>query len=80
MNVTMEDLRNFLQSEIQNLIFKRVEINESLVKSRLLDSITLVDVAVSIEEKTGIRITRQDFVPENFDTIELMVTFIASKI
>jgi len=75
----MEEIRDFLQSEIRNLIFKHVEVNESLVESRLLDSITLVDLAVAIEEKTGIRITRQDFTPEHFDTIEKMVAFITGK-
>lgn len=75
----MEEIGQFLQEEIKKLIFKQVTMNESLVESRLLDSITLVDLAVSIEEKTGVRITRQDFVPENFDSIERMIAFIASK-
>jgi len=75
----MEEIGEFLQAEIYKLIFKRVTVDESLVKSRLLDSITLVDLSVSIEDKTGIHITRQDFVPENFDTIERMLDFISSK-
>lgn len=49
----MEGLKDFIQQEIANLAFKKVTYEESLVKSKVLDSITLVELMVLIEEKPG---------------------------
>ena len=47
----MEDIKLFIQKEIMNLAFKKVSFEESLITSKLLDSITVIDLLVSIEEK-----------------------------
>ena len=49
----MEDIKNFIQEEIKTIVFKKVGFEESIVKSKLLDSIAMIDLIVSIEEKTG---------------------------
>lgn len=69
----MEDLKAFIQSEILLLAFKKVGFDESLIKSKLLDSITVVDLIVSIEEKIGKQIPQHLIEDENFDTIDKII-------
>lgn len=65
----MDDLKAFIQQEIAQLAFKKVAFDESLIRSNLLDSITVVDLVISIEEKTGKRIPQHLITEENMDTI-----------
>ena len=76
----MEDLKSFLQKEIENLTFSKVGIDESLINSKLLDSISIVDLAVAIEEKTGIHISGTDINEKNFDSINKIILFINEKV
>ena len=74
----MEDIKTFIQSEVLLLAFKKVSFDESLMKSKLLDSITLVDLIVSIEEKTGKEIPQYLIVDDNFETINKIIETISS--
>ena len=74
----MEDIKTFIQSEVLLLAFKKVSFDESLMKSKLLDSITLVDLIVSIEEKTGKEIPQYLIVDDNFETINKIIETIGS--
>ena len=69
----MDDLRTFIQQEITSLAFKKVSTDESLVKSNLLDSITMVELIVSIEERIGKRFPQHLINDENFETIETIM-------
>ena len=73
----MEDLKAFIQSEVLLLAFKKVSYDESIVKSQLLDSITLVDLIVSIEEKTGKEVPQHLITDDNFDTIDKIIETIS---
>lgn len=68
-NAFMEELKLFIQSEIMNLAFVKVDFDESLIKSKLLDSITVVDLLVAVEEKTGKKIPQHLVNEEHLDTI-----------
>lgn len=69
----MEGLKDFIQQEIANLAFKKVTYEESLVKSKVLDSITLVELMVLIEEKTGKQFPQYLINDENFETINKII-------
>lgn len=69
----MDDLKIFIQNEIAQLAFKKVAFDESLIHSKLLDSITVVDLMVSVEEKTGKRIPLHLMTEEQLDTIDKIV-------
>ncbi|PKP18958.1 MAG: hypothetical protein CVU05_12450 [Bacteroidetes bacterium HGW-Bacteroidetes-21] len=68
----MADIREFIQNEIKSLAFKKVGFDDSLVKSKLLDSITFVELLVSIEDKTGKTFPQHMVNPENLDTINMI--------
>ncbi len=69
----MDGLKIFIQNEIANLVFTKVDFDESLITSKLLDSITLVDLLVSIEEQTGKQIPQYLVNEDNFDTIHKII-------
>jgi acyl carrier protein len=72
----MEELIPFIQQEIQTLAFKKVGPDDSLLRSKVLDSISLVDLIVAIEEKIGKRFPQHMMKEENFETINTMIATI----
>ena len=66
----------FLINEISRLAFRKVTATEPLISSGILDSIMVVDLAISIEKKFGIKIPFTDILPENFNTVDLIGKFI----
>lgn len=72
-------IKDFLREEVQKFAFREVSDTESIAKSRLLDSITLVDLAVAIEEEYKIKIPFNEITEENFDTIDLIVAYLQKK-
>jgi len=74
----MDDLKLFIQEEIMNLAFRKVSFDESLVKSKLLDSIAVVDLLVSIEEKIGKTIPQHLIIDENIDSIDKIIKTISN--
>lgn len=74
----MDDIKIFIQEEIMNLAFKKVSFEESIIKSKLLDSISVVDLLVTIEEKTGKKIPQHLFNEDNLDTIDMIVHTLSS--
>ncbi len=69
----MEELKKFIQEEIMNLAFVKVDFDESIVFSKVMDSITVVDLIVSIEERIGKKFPQHLMQDENFDTINKMI-------
>ena len=72
-------IKEFLRSEIQKVAFREVGDTESLAKSRLLDSITMIDLAVAIEDEYKIKIPFTEITEENFDNIELIAAYLHTK-
>lgn len=69
----MEDLKIFIQNEIINIAFKKVSYNESIIASKILDSIAMVDLLVSIEDKIGKKFPQHLINDENFDNINKII-------
>jgi acyl carrier protein len=69
----MDDIRTFIQDEIADLAFVKVNFDDSLIQSKILDSISMVDLLVSIEEKTGKRIPQYLINEEHLDTINKII-------
>ncbi len=74
----MEDQKLFIQKEIMNLAFTKVGFDDSLLKTNVLDSITLVDLLVAMEDEFAIKIPQHLINDENMDTINRMVKTIAA--
>jgi len=79
MQKTEEQLIALVVDEVKNLAFKKVGPDDSLIHSRLLDSISIVDLAVSLEEKVGIKIPFTEINEECFETPRQIARFLQSK-
>ena len=77
-----EPFRNYfiLKKTINEIAFTEVTEEESLFISKLIDSISFVDLLVAIEEKMNIKIKQNEVNTENFDTVHQITTFIENKL
>lgn len=69
----MEDMKLFIQNEIMSIAFVKVGFDDSLLASRLVDSISMVDLIVSIEDRIGKKIPQHLISDENFDSINTII-------
>jgi acyl carrier protein len=75
----MSQVKDFIKAEIRNIIFRNVSDDESLLKTRAMDSITVVDLAVVLEDKFGVKIPFTEISEENFDSVNQIAEFLAAK-
>ena len=64
---------------IESVSLKKVGLTDSLIKSGILDSITLVDLAVELEKKFDLSIPFTDINENNFETAEKINHYILQK-
>jgi acyl carrier protein len=70
----------FIKDKIQEIAFTDVNSNDLLWTDKILDSITIVELIVEIEANYDIEISMNEVVIENFETVDLIVKYIESKI
>ena len=75
----MEEIKGFIIDEIEKIAFRKVGDSDSLIQTRILDSIALVDLLVAIEEKLGITIPNAEINADHFDTINKMMEYLSKK-
>lgn len=81
--MAMETTKRALIEFIENkLVLDReppkVAPDEPLIGS-ILDSLNLLRLVVFIEERFGLRVDDGDLVPDNFETVEKITTYIQTK-
>lgn len=69
-------MENFLKNTIEELTFESVEVTDSLIDSGVVDSITVVDLAVAIESEFKVKIPFNEIVRDNFETIEAIINYV----
>jgi len=74
------DYTDIVLQEIETLTLKKPAVTESLLHSGLLDSITVVDLVVALEEKTGCQISISEIAPEDFETAEQINLFLQKRL
>ncbi len=79
MNVT-EELEKFILTELAfDRDIKSIASDEDLLMQGVIDSLGIMRLASFMEEKFGIKVTDEDLVPENFQNINSIKKYIASK-
>ena len=74
-------IESFIVEEIMMVSKEtRIDLESSLIKSGIVDSLSLLRLISFLEEKFGIVIDDEDVVPENFDTIKIMESLVAEKL
>jgi len=73
-------MKDFLIEKIDELAFSTVEVDDKLWASEILDSITVVELAVEIENEYNIKIPFDEIIVENFETVNLLINYIKQKL
>jgi acyl carrier protein len=69
-----------IKNKIREVAFKKVEDGDELIKSGILTSILVVDLATTLEEEFNISIPFNEIVIENFGTPELIHHYLKQKV
>jgi acyl carrier protein len=76
----MEDIiRTYIQQEILKDPDRNLESDEPLISSGLIDSFSLVDIALFVEGEFGVRIDDSELTAEAFDSLEELTALIKQR-
>ena len=67
-----------IRAYIEHKFGKSVGVNDSLLDSGLLDSIGIFEMVTFLEETFGVKVEDEAIVPEHFETIALIASFVDS--
>lgn len=72
-----EALEKYILSEvIYNKRKNKIESEEDLLKSGIIDSMAIIKLVSFIQEEFNIRIDEEDLIPENFKNIKSMAKYV----
>lgn len=72
-------MEKFIIDKIQEIAFAKVKIDDLLWSTKVLDSITLIELIVEIEGEYNIKVPFNEIIEENFETVSFMINYIESK-
>lgn len=72
-------MEDFLFSKIDEIAFTEVTLSEPLWTSGILDSITVVELAVEVENEFNISVPFEEIVEDHFETVERLIAYINKK-
>jgi len=73
-------MKDFIIEKIEELTFTRVDVQDSLWEEKVLDSITIVELVVEIENEYNLKVPFNEIVTDNFETVERIVNYINTKL
>ncbi len=73
------ELKDYLTSEILNDPTYPLDDDEPLITSGLIDSFSLVDIALWAERAYGVHIDDTELTSDNFDTVAELAALIAER-
>jgi acyl carrier protein len=77
----LEDVEEILLTEIaMDLGRESLDPDEDLLAQRVIDSLGVVRLIVSLEKAFGIEVIDEEIVPENFQSLNSLVEYIEQKI
>ncbi|BCY19468.1 MAG: acyl carrier protein [Chloroflexi bacterium] len=78
-----DSIASILSTKIAERILKQpnrvIKNDEPLISSGLIDSFSLVDLALIVEDEFGVRIDDSELNAETFDTLDALVKLIESR-
>lgn len=58
---------------------KEIGIDDSFYEKGIVDSTGVLNIINFIEDRFGVRVADEDIVPENFDSVRRIVSYVESK-
>jgi len=78
-----DSISSILSAKIAERILKQpnrvIKSDEPLISSGLIDSFSLVDLAIIVEDEFGIRIDDSELNADTFDTLDQLVKLVESR-
>ena len=74
-----ERIRNFIVEKFPLARKRGINFQDNLLESGILDSLGILDLVAFVEQNFGIVLTDDELVPEHFQSIDRLTTFIQSK-
>jgi acyl carrier protein len=71
-------VRQFLQSELGKDV-SRLGSDDSLLETGMIDSVGVMQLVAFLERSYAIKVGDDDLMPDNFDTLTAISTFVASR-
>ena len=75
----VETIANFISGKILKQPKRRIDPAEALISSGLIDSFSLVDLAMFIEDTFGVHIDDTELNAQTFDTLDQLANLIQSR-
>ena len=72
-------LEGFIARELLKQPDRKIASDEALISGGLIDSFSLVDLALFVEEKLGVRIDDTELNADTFDTLTQLAELIESR-
>ena len=79
MSEVTSQLASFLAEKILKQPNRKINEDESLISSGLIDSFSLMDVALYVEDTFGVRIEDTELNADTFDTLTQLAALIESR-
>ncbi len=79
MTETISSLASFIASKILKQPKRTIIANESLISSGLIDSFSLMDLALYVEDTFGVRIEDTELNADTFDNLTQLASIIESR-
>ncbi|MDF1500188.1 MAG: acyl carrier protein [Anaerolineales bacterium] len=73
------EIKEFIQREILKDSGRDIASDEALISSGLIDSFSLVDIALFVEESYGVRIDDAELSTETFDTLAELAALVEQR-
>ncbi|HQV94700.1 MAG TPA: acyl carrier protein [Anaerolineales bacterium] len=75
----IQQIGSYLASQILKQPNRTITADESLISSGLIDSFSLMDVALYVEDNFGVRIEDTELNADTFDTLTQLAALIESR-
>jgi acyl carrier protein len=72
-------IRDYLAEHFPAARARRLDLDESLLTNGILDSLGVLDVVAFLEAEFQITVTDEDLLPENFESLARLTTFVEVK-
>jgi acyl carrier protein len=78
-NELVRELEGYVAASVLKQPATRIEAGASLITSGLIDSFSLVDLALHVEDAYGVRIEDTELNSSTFDTLDELATLIETR-
>ncbi len=75
----IEKLTDYLKNEVLQQPDREIKADEALISSGLIDSFSLVDVALFVEDNFGVTIDDTELNAETFDTLDALADLVIAR-